>query len=140
RAGGAGGTRRYRSPEQLAAAHQPVDQRSDVYSLGATLYELATGRAVFVAQTREELYRQIAEVEPEAPRHARRDLPRDLETVLLTCLAKEPSQRYATAQELADDLRRVVNGDPIKARRAHVLLRVRRAAAKQSRVALLAAG
>jgi hypothetical protein len=139
-AGVAVGTPRYMSPEQLAAAQQPVDQRSDVYSLGATLYELATGRAVFVAQTREELYRQIAEVEPESPRHARRDRPRDLETVLLTCLAKEPSQRYATAQELADDLRRVVNGDPIKARRPHVLLRLRRWATKQSRGSLVAAG
>jgi serine/threonine protein kinase len=125
-AGAAVGTPRYMSPEQASAVAKPVDQRSDVYSLGATLYELATGRAVFEAQTVQELYRQIAESEPVSPRRVREDLPRDLETVLLKCLAKEPGQRYATAQELADDLRRVVSGDPVRARRPNVLLRLRR--------------
>jgi tRNA A-37 threonylcarbamoyl transferase component Bud32/outer membrane protein assembly factor BamB len=125
------GTPLYMSPEQAAAAQQPVDARSDVYSLGATLYELATGRPVFEAQTREELYRQIAEVEPAPPRSVRRDLPRDLETVLLKCLAKEPAQRYPTARELADELRRVVNGDPVKARRAGLLRRAVRWARRQ---------
>jgi tRNA A-37 threonylcarbamoyl transferase component Bud32 len=135
------GTPRYTSPEQAAAARQtPVDQRSDVYSLGATLYELATGRPVFEAPTAGLLFEQIAQAEPAPPRRHRPELPRDLETVLLKCLAKEPGQRYPTARELADDLRRVVNGDPVKARRPGLLLRLRRWAARRRPQAKLVAG
>src|SRR5262249_38764035 len=70
------------------------------------------------------LLEQIAQAEPVAPRWHRPEMPRDLETVLLKCLAKEPAQRYASAQELADDLRRVVNFDPVRARRPSPLRRL----------------
>jgi hypothetical protein len=125
------GTPRYMSPEQAAAVQTPVDQRSDVYSLGATLYELATGKPVFDAPTTGQLFEQIAQAEPVPPRRHRKELPRDLETVLLRCLAKDPAQRYPTARDLADDLRRVASGDPIKARRPGLLLRLRRWAGRR---------
>jgi hypothetical protein len=127
------GTPRYMSPEQVLAAQRPVDHRSDVYSLGATLYELATGRPVFQAEAPHDLMLQIVETEPAAPRALCRDVPRDLETVLLKCLAKQPEQRYATARDLADDLRRLTTGDPIRARRPSAWSRLRRWAGKQGR-------
>jgi tRNA A-37 threonylcarbamoyl transferase component Bud32 len=134
------GTPRYMSPEQAAAVRSPVDQRSDVYSLGATLYELATGKPVFEAESVGQLVEQIAAAEPVPPRKHRPDLPRDLETVLLRCLAKDPTHRYPTARELADDLRRVVNGDPVKARRPGLVLRLRRWAGRRRKQALRVAG
>jgi hypothetical protein len=127
------------SPEQASPTPRLLDGRTDVYSLGASLYELATGKPVFTANTIEALLSQIALDEPVPPRVHRRDLPRDLETVLLKCLAKDPARRYATARELADDLRRVVNGEPVKARRPNVLLRLGRWAGKQSRGSKVAA-
>jgi aminoglycoside phosphotransferase (APT) family kinase protein len=111
------GTPRYVSPEQASVVSKPVDARSDVYSLGASLYELATGKPVYDGETLQRLLAQIRDAEPTPPRRHRPDLPRDLETVLMKCLEKEPSRRYASAQELADDLRRFAAGDPIKARR-----------------------
>jgi hypothetical protein len=129
------GTPRYMSPEQAAAAQNPVDQRSDVYSLGATLYELATGKPVFEAPTAGQLFEQIAQAEPVPPRRHRPELPRDLETVLLHCLAKDPAQRYPTARDLGDDLRRVASGDPVKARRPGLVLRLRRWAGRPRRSA-----
>jgi hypothetical protein len=134
------GTPRYMSPEQAAAARAPVDQRSDVYSLGATLYELATGKPVFEAPTAGQLFEQIATAEPVPPRRHRPALPRDLETVLLRCLAKDPAQRYPTARDLADDLRRVAAGDPVKARRPSLLRRLRRWAGRRRAQAPLVAG
>jgi hypothetical protein len=125
------GTPRYMSPEQAAALKQPVDHRTDVYSLGATLYELAAGRPVFDGDSPQRLLAQIQQAEPVPPRRLRPDLPRDLETVLLKCLAKEPAQRYASAGELADDLRRFGNGEAVRARRTPVLTRLRRWAGRQ---------
>ena len=84
------GTPRYMSPEQAASLQQPVDHRTDLYSLGATLYELATGRPVFESATPHGVIAQILTEEPARPRQIRPGLPRDLETVILTCLAKEP--------------------------------------------------
>jgi serine/threonine protein kinase len=93
------GTPRYMSPEQASTVGQPIDQRTDIYSLGATLYELSTGRPAFDADTPRAVLAQIVHAEPVPPRQLRRDLPRDLETIILKCMAKEPARRYATAQE-----------------------------------------
>lgn len=112
------GTPRYMSPEQASAAKNPVDHRTDIYSLGATLYELATGRPLFEADSPHAVITQILTSEPPRPRVVCPNLPRDFETIILKCLAKEPSQRYATAQALADDLRAFVEGRAIRARRA----------------------
>jgi serine/threonine protein kinase len=127
------GTPRYMSPEQAAALKQPVDHGSDIYSLGATLYELVTGMPLFDADTPQKVIAQILEAEPVSPRRVRPDVPRDLETILLKCLNKEPAQRYTTAQELADDLRRFLSGDPIKARRPTLLEQARRWVEKRRR-------
>jgi eukaryotic-like serine/threonine-protein kinase len=111
------GTLRYMAPE-LVLGHQNVhDPRSDVYSLGATFYELLTNRPVFDGRNREDLLRQIAQEEPVAPCKLDPTIPRDLETIVLKAMDKEPERRYATAQQLADDLRRSLEDKPILARR-----------------------
>jgi serine/threonine protein kinase/lipopolysaccharide biosynthesis regulator YciM len=111
------GTLRYMSPEQALAKHNLVDHRSDVYSLGATLYELLTLRPVVDGKDREDILRRIAFEEPRPPRALDRAIPAELETIVLTALAKEPAERYATAQDLADDLRRFLGDEPIRAKR-----------------------
>ncbi len=111
------GTPRYMSPEQAQATVQPVDHRTDIYSLGATLYELLTRRPAFDGKTAQEVVLQIIDRAPVPPRRLVPSIPRDLETIVLKTLAKRPEDRYATAQDLADDLRRFTNGEPIHARR-----------------------
>jgi serine/threonine protein kinase len=111
------GTPRYMSPEQAASLRQPVDRRTDLYSLGASLYELATGKPVFASAMPHVVIAQILTEEPARPRQIRPALPRDLETVILTCLAKEPGKRYQSADALASDLRAVIEGRSIQARR-----------------------
>ena len=120
------GTPRYMSPEQAASLQQPVDRRTDLYSLGASLYELATGRPLFESAMPHVVIAQILTEEPARPRQIRPALPRDLETVILTCLAKEPLKRYQSAQALASDLRAVLEGRPIQARRAPLVERAAR--------------
>jgi serine/threonine protein kinase len=115
------GTLRYASPEQALARPGLVDHRSDVYSLGATLYELLTLRPIFDGRDRHELLRQIATEEPLPPRTADPAIPVELETILLKAIAKEPGDRYATARELADDLQRFREDRPITARRPSLL-------------------
>ncbi len=112
------GTPRYMSPEQAATVKQPVDHRTDIYSLGATLYELVTDQPVFASDTPHGVISQILTAEPVRPRSIRHAIPRDLETIILKCLAKEPASAYATSQSLADDLRAFREGRAIKARRA----------------------
>lgn len=124
------GTPRYMSPEQAAAARQPIDHRTDIYSLGATLYELATGKPVFDSPTPHGVITQILNSEPVAPRLLQRGLPRDLETIILKCLAKDPSRRYQQARDLADDLRSYLEGRSIRARRASFLEKAARWAKK----------
>jgi serine/threonine protein kinase/tetratricopeptide (TPR) repeat protein len=111
------GTLRYMSPEQAAGQPALVDHRTDIYSLGATLYELATGKPVIEAGDRAFILRQIAEREPTAPSKLVKRMPRDLETIILKSLSKESSGRYATARQMADDLSRFLEDKPVQARR-----------------------
>jgi serine/threonine protein kinase/WD40 repeat protein len=109
------GTPRYMSPEQARTG--AIDGRTDVYSLGATLYELMTLRPPFDGKSASELVEQIGQQEPLAPRSLDSRIPRDLETIVLKALAKRPADRYATAADLAADLARFLNREPVKARR-----------------------
>src|SRR5262249_27360983 len=111
------GTLRYLSPEQASGSRVLVDHRADVYSLGATLYELLTLQPMFAAQERGALLNQILNEEPRPPRQVDRSIPVELETIVLKAVAKEPADRYASAGELADDLRRFLADVPIRARR-----------------------
>ena len=110
------GTLRYMSPEQALAKRVVIDHRSDLYSLGMTLYELLTLRPAFdAAADRQELLKKIAFEEPAKPRTRDRSIPRELETIVMKALEKNPEDRYATAQEMADDLRAFLDDRPIKA-------------------------
>jgi serine/threonine protein kinase len=111
------GTLRYMSPEQAKARGGVVDQRTDIYALGVTLYELLTLQPAFNGQNHQELLRQIALDEPILPRRLNPAVPRDLETIVLKAIAKDPTNRYATAQDLAIDLRLFMDDQPILARR-----------------------
>src|SRR5262249_52900481 len=111
------GTLRYMSPEQALARHGLVDHRTDVYALGATLYELLTLRPVAPGGDRQEILRQITCEEPGPPQQLTRSIPADLQTIVLKTLSKEPAERYATAGDLADDLRRFAADEPVRARR-----------------------
>jgi WD40 repeat protein/serine/threonine protein kinase len=110
------GTPRYMSPEQAEAATRPVDQRSDIYSLGATLYELLTCRPVFEGRTPQDVLSQIMTREPVAPRRLNPGIPADLSILVMKAMAKRPEDRYQSARELADDLARWQKMEPIKAR------------------------
>ena len=120
------GTIRYMSPEQTGGNSILVDQRTDIYSLGATLYELVCSRAAFESEDRAELLRQIAEDEPPSPRQWNGAVPVDLETIVVTAMAKEPALRYVMAGELAADLRRFLADEPIQARRPSAGHRLRK--------------
>jgi eukaryotic-like serine/threonine-protein kinase len=132
------GTPAYMSPEQVTAGRIPVDHRTDIYSLGATLYELLTLRPPFRGDGRDQLLAQVIQKEPPRPRSIDPRIPRDLETICLKCLDKDPDRRYATAQELADDLRRFVNRFAILAKRTGPLGRAKRWAKRNPWVAGLA--
>jgi len=119
------GTVRYMSPEQVLG-RQELDPRTDIYSLGATLYELLTLTPAFASADRNELSRQIADADPCAPRRHNKALPADLETIVLKAMAKSPCERYPTAQALADDLGRFLADQPIRARRPTPWRRLRK--------------
>ncbi len=110
------GTARYMSPEQALGNSALVDHRTDIYSLGVTLYELLTLQPAFHGEHSRELLRRIELQEPVRPRQLRADIPHDLETVVLKAMAKSRDERYTTARELADDLRRFLDGRPTVAR------------------------
>ena len=111
------GTLRYMSPEQAAGEHALVDMRTDIYGLGATLYELLTLRPAFPGDDRHQVLRAIAEREPAAPRSLNADIPVDLETIVLQAMAKSRDSRYGTALAFAEDLERFLEGKPTLARR-----------------------
>jgi serine/threonine protein kinase len=110
------GSPNYMPPEQAASGRGKVSRRSDVYALGAMLYHLTTGRPPFVAQTPTETLQQVLEAEPVSPRLLNPGVPRDLETIALKCMEKNPARRYPTAQALADELSRFVHDEAIQAR------------------------
>jgi WD40 repeat protein/serine/threonine protein kinase len=115
------GTLRYMSPEQALAKRAPLDHRTDIYSLGVTLYELLTLRPAQDGGDRQEIMQQIAFGEPRLPRRLNKAIPAELEIIVRKAIGKNPAERYATAQELADDLRRFLDDKPIRAKRPTLL-------------------
>ena len=118
------GTLRYMSPEQALGRRHLLGQATDLYSLGGTLYELLSLRPPFPEEDPQELLQRLAAHDPPPVRRLNTAVPRDLETIVMKCLAKEPLSRYVSAQALADDLRRFLDDRPILARRPTVAARL----------------
>ncbi len=131
------GTPAYMSPEQVRVENEKIDRRSDVYSLGVTLYELITLKRPFEQPTREALYRAILSEVPITPDRINPSISRDLRVVVETATEKDQDRRYQTAADLAEDLRRILDKEPIKARPAGPLLRLRRWSSRNPKVAAL---
>ena len=139
------GTPSYMAPEQAGgsaagdADGRRIGPAADIHALGAILYELLTGRPPFLGQTPLHTVQQVLQNDPVPPTRLQPKVPRDLETVCLKCLQKKPEQRYRTAGELADDLRRFLGGEPVRARPVGLAGRLRRWCWRKPAVAALAA-
>ncbi|MDC0681402.1 serine/threonine-protein kinase [Sorangium atrum] len=122
------GTPAYMAPEQAAGRVHALDRRTDVYGLGATLYALLAGRPPFTGGAVMDVLRQVLEADATPLRTLDRDIPQDLEAVVMRCLEKQPGARYESARALGEDLQRFLDGDPVLARRASLGRRLARAA------------
>jgi eukaryotic-like serine/threonine-protein kinase len=133
------GTPAFMAPEQALGRVRSLDRRTDVYSLGATLFAVLTGSAPFKGDSSLEVLRQVLETDPPAPRKQDSAIPRDLEHIVLKCLEKAPERRYDSAQALAEDLGRFLDGEPVLARSPGLLYRLRKRAARHKAAAALGA-
>jgi len=120
------GTPEYMSPEQAGSKKSQIGPATDIYALGAILYELLTGRPPFLAETPLDTLMEVLEQEPAPPRLINTKVDRDIETICMKCLEKDPADRYASALALAEDLRRSRQGEPITARSFNVFDRLGR--------------
>jgi serine/threonine-protein kinase len=131
------GTPAYMAPEQATGNNSVIGPGVDIYALGVILYQMLTGRPPFEGQSAAEILRKVSEEEVVPPSRVQTQVPRDLETICLKCLEKNPARRYASAQGLADDLHRFLDGKPILARPVGVLERVVKWGRRRPAVALL---
>jgi WD40 repeat protein len=139
RSGTAIGTPHYEAPEQASGRGSEVDARTDVYSLGCVLYEMLAGAPPFVHENPIEILRMHIDADPVPPRKMGAKICEDIETIVLKCLEKEPGRRYQSAGELADDIGRFLNGEPITARRASLAYIIRKKLSRHRTIACVTA-
>lgn len=133
------GTPPYMAPEQARADRARIDDRTDVYSLGATLFDLLTGRPPFVAESTLDIMMQVVHNDPPAVRSLNPAIAPDLDTIVMKCLEKDPARRYESARAFADDLTRYLDGEPILARPTSLVYRWSMRARKHPTIAALLA-